>query len=98
MLGYLVQTYFGVKLGWITPSVQDSENWGELLLPAMVLAALSLAYVARLTRTSVAENRRSDYMRTARAKGLTQRRAVGVHLLRNSMIRWSPSWAWTSAT
>ncbi|AKG45073.1 ABC transporter permease [Streptomyces sp. JH002] len=86
VLGYLVQTYFGVKLGWITPSVQDSENWGELLLPAMVLAALSLAYVARLTRTSVAENKRSDYMRTARAKGLTQRRAVSVHLMRNSMI------------
>ena len=46
----------------------------------------SLAYVARLTRTSVAENLRSDYMRTAVAKGLPRRRVVGVHLMRNSMI------------
>ncbi|MDT0342490.1 ABC transporter permease [Streptomyces litchfieldiae] len=86
VLGYLFQTYFGVRWGWVEPNVQDSENWGQLVLPAIVLASLSLAYVARLTRTSIAENRRADYMRTARAKGLTQRRAVGVHLLRNSMI------------
>ncbi|SOD61053.1 oligopeptide transport system permease protein [Streptomyces zhaozhouensis] len=86
VIGYLYQTYFGVRWGWVSPNVQDSENWGQLLLPAIVLASLSLAYVARLTRTSVAENRRSDYMRTARAKGLSPSRAVRVHLLRNSMI------------
>lgn len=86
VIGYLYQTYFGVRWGWVKPNVQDSENWGQLLLPAVVLASLSLAYVARLTRTSIAENRRSDYMRTARAKGLSPTRAVRVHLLRNSMI------------
>ena len=52
----------------------------------MVLAAGSLAYVARLTRTSVAENLRADYVRTATAKGLPRRRVVTVHLLRNSLI------------
>ncbi|GAB2900539.1 ABC transporter permease [Streptomyces mayteni] len=86
VLGMIYRTYFGVRLGWVTPTVQDSENWGQLFLPAVVLASISLAYVARLTRTSIVENRRADYMRTAKAKGLTQRRAVGVHLLRNSMI------------
>ncbi|WP_326598813.1 ABC transporter permease [Streptomyces sp. NBC_01803] len=86
VIGYLYQTYFGVKWGWISPTVKDSEDWGELLLPALALASLSLAYVARLTRTSIVENRRADYMRTARAKGLTKSRAVGVHLLRNSLI------------
>ncbi|CAL9550095.1 ABC transporter permease [Streptomyces albus] len=86
VLGYLFQYVFAFKLGWITPTVQDSTNWGQLLLPAIVLAALSLAYVTRLTRTSVAENLRADYIRTAVAKGLPRRRIVGVHLLRNSMI------------
>ncbi|MFD5321934.1 ABC transporter permease [Streptomyces sp. NPDC127098] len=86
VLGQIFQTYLGVRWGWVTPTVQDSENWGQLFLPAIVLASLSFAYVARLTRTSIVENRRADYMRTAKAKGLTQRRAVGVHLLRNSMI------------
>ncbi|MDK1476742.1 ABC transporter permease [Streptomyces sp. 549] len=86
VLGYLAQFFFGHTLGWVTPVVQDSDNWGELLLPAMVLGSLSLAYVARLTRTSIAENLRSDYMRTAVAKGLPRHRILSVHLLRNSLI------------
>ena len=49
-------------------------------------ARLSIAYVARLTRTNLVENLRADYVRTAVAKGLTRRRAVGVHTLRNSLI------------
>ena len=48
--------------------------------------SLSLAYVTRLTRTNLAENLRADYVRTAVAKGLTRRRAVGLHALRNSLI------------
>ncbi|TDC68763.1 ABC transporter permease [Streptomyces hainanensis] len=86
VLGQTFQTYFGTRWGWVTPTVQDSEDWGQLFLPAIVLASLSFAYVARLTRASIVENRRADYMRTAKAKGLTRRRAVSVHLLRNSMI------------
>jgi oligopeptide transport system permease protein len=45
-----------------------------------------VAYIARVARTSIAENRRADYVRTAIAKGLPMRRVVGVHLLRNSLI------------
>ncbi|GAA2601398.1 ABC transporter permease [Streptomyces axinellae] len=86
VLGFLFQYIFAFQLGWVTPTVQDSEAWGQLLLPAIVLAGLSLAYVTRLTRTSVAENLRADYIRTAIAKGLPRRRVVGVHLLRNSLI------------
>ena len=55
-------------------------------LPGLVLASLSLAYVARLTRTSLAENLRQDYVRTARAKGLTPAAVIGKHTLRNSAI------------
>lgn len=86
VLGLLGQQIFGSQLGWITPTVQDSTNMQQLLLPALVLGSLGLAYVARLTRTSIAENLRADFMRTAVAKGLPRNRVVTVHLLRNSLI------------
>ncbi|WEV25606.1 ABC transporter permease [Streptomyces sp. 71268] len=86
VLAYIFQTVFGTELGWTTPTVQDSMNMQELVLPGIVLGSLSLAYVARLTRTTVAENLRADYMRTALAKGLPKRRIVVNHLLRNSLI------------
>ncbi|MFC9327280.1 ABC transporter permease [Kitasatospora sp. NPDC057015] len=86
VLGFVFQTVFATNLGWVTPTVQDSMNLGQLLLPAFVLGSLSLAYVARLTRTSIVENVRSDYMRTAVAKGLPRRKVIGTHLLRNSLI------------
>ena len=60
--------------------------WLSLILPGMVLGAFSLAAIARLTRTSLIENLRSDYVRTAKAKGLTTRRTIGIHTLRNSLI------------
>ncbi|MFH8583091.1 ABC transporter permease [Streptomyces celluloflavus] len=84
--GYLLQYFVGVKLGWAAPAVSVDVRLDELILPGIVLAGVSLAYVARLTRTSIAENIRSDYIRTATAKGLPRRRVVGVHLLRNSLI------------
>ncbi|MFI8101864.1 ABC transporter permease [Streptomyces sp. NPDC086023] len=86
VLGFIIKTVFAFKLGWIEPNVGQDETWGEMLAPAIVLGALSLAYVARLTRTSMAENLRADYIRTAVAKGLPKRRVIGVHLMRNSMI------------
>ncbi|MEU4270140.1 ABC transporter permease [Streptomyces sp. NPDC026092] len=86
VLGFLAQYFFAHQLGWVDPNVSAVADWNELVLPAVVLGSLSLAYVARLTRTSIAENLRSDYMRTAVAKGLPRRRIIGVHLMRNSMI------------
>ncbi|MBM9507756.1 ABC transporter permease [Actinacidiphila acididurans] len=84
--GYVLQYIFGVRLRWTAPSVSPSAPVGELLLPGLVLALVSLAYVTRLTRTSIAENTRADYVRTAVAKGLPQRRVIVRHLLRNSLI------------
>ncbi|MEV0111723.1 ABC transporter permease [Streptomyces sp. NPDC050844] len=86
VIGLLCQLFFGNELGWITPTVQDSENMGQLMVPAIVLGMVGLAYVARLTRTSIAENRSADYMRTAVAKGLPRQRIISRHLLRNSLI------------
>ena len=85
VLGFTAQIMLGVKLGWF-PIAGLNEGWKSYLLPAFVLAALSLAYVARLTRTSLVENLRSDYIRTAVAKGLPRKRVVGRHALRNSLI------------
>jgi len=75
---------------WLGQMFQVGYNpeypWLSLFLPGIVLGAFSLAAVARLTRTSLIENLRSDYVRTARAKGLTTYRTIGIHTLRNSMI------------
>ncbi|MBD0740178.1 ABC transporter permease [Streptomyces sp. NPDC088197] len=83
---FLLQYFVGVKWGLANPAVAEGAPIGDLILPGLVLAGVSLAYVARLTRTSVAENSRADYLRTAVAKGLPKRRVVTVHLLRNSLI------------
>jgi oligopeptide transport system permease protein len=85
VLGFTAQILFGVKLGWL-PIAGLYQGWTSYLLPGMVLGALSLAYVARLTRTSLVENLRADYVRTATAKGMPRSRVVGRHALRNSLI------------
>ncbi|MGH9036684.1 MAG: ABC transporter permease [Acidimicrobiia bacterium] len=85
VLGYAAQLLLGVELGWF-PVSGIREGLRSYLLPGLVLGSLSLCYVARLTRASLAEAMRTDYVRTARAKGLPGRRVVGVHALRNSLI------------
>jgi oligopeptide transport system permease protein len=85
VLAFVAQYVFGLKLGWF-PISGTGDGWYSYLLPGLVLASASLAYVARLTRTSVAENMRADYVRTARAKGLPNRNVVMRHTLRNSLI------------
>jgi oligopeptide transport system permease protein len=84
--GTVLQLYLGVRLGWFPVTVPFDAPISALILPAFVLASTSVAYLARLMRTNLAENVRSDYVRTANAKGLTRRRVVGIHTLRNSMI------------
>lgn len=58
----------------------------HLILPAIVLATIPLAVIARQTRSAMLEVMGEDYVRTARAKGMPQRRVVGIHALRNAMI------------
>ena len=85
VIGNLAQLIFGVRLGWF-PVTATHGTFYELIMPAFVLASLSVAYVARLMRANLVENLRADYVRTARAKGLSNTRTVGVHTLRNSLI------------
>ncbi|MER6499428.1 ABC transporter permease [Streptomyces sp. NPDC001455] len=84
--GLLLQLLLGVEWGVIKPSVPPEAPVDALIVPGLVLASVSLAYVTRLTRTSIVENARADYVRTAVAKGLPRRRVVVRHLLRNSLI------------
>jgi ABC-type dipeptide/oligopeptide/nickel transport system permease component len=85
VLAFVSQYFFGLKLGWF-PIAGTTQGLYSYLLPGLVLAAGSLAYVARLTRTSIAENMRADYVRTARAKGLPRKTVIVRHTLRNSLI------------
>jgi oligopeptide transport system permease protein len=101
VFGSLTLLFVGLKFGlylrnsdwapeWLGQMFQIGYNpdypWLSLVLPGLVLGAFSLAAIARLTRTSLIENLRSDYVRTAKAKGLTARRTIGIHTLRNSLI------------
>ncbi|SIN20190.1 ABC transporter permease [Micromonospora cremea] len=86
VVGFVLQWLLGVQWGIIKPTVSSEMRLSELIVPGFVLGSASVAYIARVARTSIAENRRADYVRTAIAKGLPMRRVVGVHLLRNSLI------------
>jgi oligopeptide transport system permease protein len=86
VLAPLTQLIFGIKLGWFPPTAGANASFYALLMPALVLGSLVIATELRVTRASVAENLRSDYVRTARAKGLPRKRVIGVHVLRNSLI------------
>src|SRR5215210_6133640 len=89
VLGFSLQLIVGVKWKDVfhLPVAGVSAGWPtSYILPAFVLAGISLAYISRLTRTSLVENLRADYVRTAVSKGLTRGRVVGVHTLRNSLI------------
>ncbi|MDP9021874.1 MAG: ABC transporter permease [Actinomycetota bacterium] len=85
VLGILAQLLLGVKFG-IFPVAGLRQGWISYVLPSMVLGSVSLAFIARLLRTSLAENVRASYARTAIAKGLSRQRVVGLHTLRNALI------------
>lgn len=86
VIGFVLQLIFGVELGWARTTVSGAAPYSELVLPAIVLASVSFAYIVRLTRASVADNLNADFVRTATAKGLSRRRVVTVHVLRNSLV------------
>ncbi|KQB83708.1 ABC transporter permease [Corynebacterium oculi] len=86
VIGFVLQFFVGVKWELLPATVGSNESLVALILPAVVLGSLSFAYVLRLTRQSVSENLEADYVRTAKAKGITSRRVMTHHVLRNSLI------------
>ncbi len=94
--GVLVIQIFAVRLGWFptlystTLEVNDWDSFVQQLrqmaMPVFVLAFFQVATISRFARSSVIENLRMDYVRTARSKGLGERMVVARHIVRNSMI------------
>ena len=91
-LGLLMIILFAVHLGWLpsggyVPFSQDPAGWlASTTMPAFSLALLQAGLLARITRSSMLEVLRQDYIRTARAKGLPQRKVVLKHALSNALI------------
>jgi|TARA_B100002051_G_scaffold25774_1_gene20106 peptide/nickel transport system permease protein len=94
--GVFVIVLFSVQLGWL-PSVYDTlhevVDWEtfkfqfrQMIMPVMVLALQTTAQISRFMRSSMLDNLNQDYVRTARAKGLSEWTVVAIHVLRNSMI------------
>ena len=86
VIGFLLQYFVGVKWGLLPTTVGANVSFKSLLMPAIVLSAVSLAYIIRLTRQSISETAGADFVRTARAKGLTSGSVMNRHILRNSLI------------
>jgi peptide/nickel transport system permease protein len=99
-VGIMLIMIFAVMLGWLpstgrgptatflglTSSLFTLEGWRYVTLPAINLALLKISLVIRLTRAGTREAIHQDYIKFARAKGLSSRRIVGVHLLKNILI------------
>ncbi len=99
-VGLMLIMVFSVMLGWLPSngrgpttllfgvpvSFLSLEGWRHLILPATTLALFKLALLIRLTRSSTREALLQDYVKFARAKGLTSARVIGVHVLRNILI------------
>lgn len=83
-LGLNLILIFAVRLHWL-PAI-GHETWRHLILPSVTLGAASAAIIARMTRSSMLEVLRQDYVRTARAKGLAEPSVVRRHALRNALI------------
>jgi peptide/nickel transport system permease protein len=91
-----MQWFFGLKLNllplvgagenalWVFPSTGDSV--ASLILPAVTLGLIEVAYISYMQRASMLEVIRTDYVRTARAKGLSERRVITGHAFKNAVI------------
>lgn len=84
VMGPLLILFFGLYLGWFNPL--GWELWSDRILPALTLGIYYAAYIARLTRSGMLEILSSDYIRTARAKGLPEWRVVLVHGIKTGLL------------
>jgi peptide/nickel transport system permease protein len=91
-LGAIMSHYLGFKLGWFpnggyVPFAEDPLDWAyHLVLPCTALAVLFVGFYSRVLRSNVLDTMSEDFVRTARAKGLSEREVVLRHVLRNSLI------------
>jgi oligopeptide transport system permease protein len=86
VLGPILVLIFSLSLYWLPPARWGGFPSWNLVLPVLTLSAIYMAYIARLTRAGMLEVLRSDYIRTARAKGLSETNVVIKHALRGGLI------------
>lgn len=86
VLGPILVLVFSLSLYWLPPSRWGGFPSRNLILPVITLSAIYMAYIARLTRAGMLEVLRSDYIRTARAKGLSERHVLIKHALRGGLM------------
>ncbi len=84
VIGPMLVYVFAVKLGWLAPS--GRFDWSDIILPSFTLGAALSAILTRMVRSSVIEELGEDYVRTARAKGLSETKVVYKHVLKNGLI------------
>ncbi|WP_174614727.1 glutathione ABC transporter permease GsiC [Virgibacillus ihumii] len=83
-LGLLLIQLFSVKLGWLP--VGGNDSWQSYILPSLTLGTTVAAVIARFTRSSLMDTLKDDFVRTGRAKGLSENKVVWGHALRNAMV------------
>src|SRR5438445_13703718 len=86
VLGPLLVLLFSLTLFWLPPALWDGFPSKSIVLPAVTLSAIYIAYIARLTRSGMLEVMRSGYIRTARAKRLSESRVATRHALRGGLL------------
>src|ERR1051325_8227353 len=86
VLGPILVLVFSLSLYWLPPARWGGVLSRNLVLPVLTLSAIYMAYIARLTRAGMLEVLRSDYIRTARAKGLSEKDVVIRHALRGGLM------------
>jgi oligopeptide transport system permease protein len=86
VLGPILVLVFSLSLYWLPPSRWGGFPSRNLILPVLTLSAIYMAYIARLTRAGMLEVLRSDYIRTARAKGLSEKDVLVRHALRGGLM------------
>lgn len=84
--GFVMQYVFGIQWAILPVTAGADPGFLDLLMPATVLGSVSMAYIIRLTRSEISSNIAEDYVRTARAKGMSNGQVMLRHVLRNSLI------------
>jgi oligopeptide transport system permease protein len=88
VIGPVLQYVFAMKLGWVPTSgwFSSGDSWLTIILPAITLSASNFGTIARLTRSSMLETLRSDYIRTAKAKGMKSTTILFKHAMKGAML------------
>ncbi len=84
-LALMLMLVFSLRLGWLPPQGAD-DGWRSYVMPSIAISFMNMSAIARTTRSSMLDTVRQDYIRTARAKGITENEVIMHHAFRNALI------------